>query len=148
MESPSLSRSLVNKNFEDWCAKLAASDDLKNAALMTNMNYTPEHWVELVIKASTLDWMLIPFITWDSKEPTWVKVRTAQGHENKGTLRLSYGYGQIRIYFKEKAGNRAEYPVKGDLILVRYRFCRSKRWRSPKDCHQTQQAYYMLKYGS
>jgi hypothetical protein len=64
-----------------------------------------------------LDWSLIPFITWDSKEPTWVKILTSLGHETKGTMRLSYGYGQIRIYFKEKAGNRAEYVLKDHNVI-------------------------------
>lgn len=125
---------LVNKAFERWYAGLDATPATALPTLRENMKKFPMH--------------LLPFVTWDSMRPVRVKLK----HENTNyrcTLHPYLGYGQCGVQVK----NCHEWPLSvifGNQNLgvkvVRYRYFKSKRWRTPKACHEAQAAFYTLKF--
>lgn len=132
MEPPSTSRSLTNQAFDTWLeGRLKLVENLKQPT-------TANHLLR------NIDLQLMPFVTYNEKEPVRVRVRVG-GEEVRGILKIFGPSHSPVIYLVSSHYQKKPVAVDGSSV-VRYLAWGSKRWRAPKEFHKDMAALYTLRY--
>jgi hypothetical protein len=120
---------LTNKEFEAWLEKYLKQTPTPNADVVKNF-----------------PWSLLPFVSWNHDRPIRLRV-LLKGAECKCTLRPMLTWAGLQVTVADCGQRVGAYdPGSQPIQILRYRHHGSKRWRSPKVCHEAQSAYYTLRF--
>lgn len=134
MAHPSTSASLTNPKFDAWLVnRLAMAKALQRETRPQDLlTIFPMH--------------LIPFVTYDDKEPIRVRISWPAQPEVRGILKIMGQIHQPRVFLISSAFNKQPREVPANAVIERYLPFKSKRWRRPKEYHKDVEAIYTLRY--
>jgi hypothetical protein len=137
MEHLSTSKSLTNPKFDEWCA-------IRLVAL--RMVYGSEAEQRLRNSFGLLDFRFLPFVTWGEDIIHLRVMDTQNNQEQKLIARFSGDVASVGPRIILSKGRTSGFNAAPWHKILRYRHHKSKRWRSPKEIHEAQVAYYLMKY--
>lgn len=136
MARQSTSISLINRQFDEWVK-----------GRLEHLSKSEIYSTDPKMLLRNIDFRFMPFITYDEQRPVRVKIRTRPDAEPvKAILKLTGPLHMPSICVVSRAFGTTPVNISPGMEVLRYKPFRSKRWRSPKEYHSDQAAFYLLRY--